>query len=162
WIGGYRPERNELLQFIADNHIDHVVFLSTDDHQLRVNELGYFTAVDPVTGTPVQESYTRVPGAFSVVARPLGATGPGPIPAHSHRTIRGLAEDLAAREVALGVDPIGLDAGFPGLRNVTREGDPTADASPGPFDFYSPDTFNYATLSVSADGSTLTVTVKGI
>src|SRR5262249_17258066 len=42
WIGGYRPERNALLKFIADNHIDHVVFLSTDDHQLRVNELGYF------------------------------------------------------------------------------------------------------------------------
>src|SRR5262249_61676267 len=43
WIGGYRPERNALLQFIADNHIDHVVFLSTHDHQLRGNEVGYFT-----------------------------------------------------------------------------------------------------------------------
>src|SRR5262249_21394967 len=41
WIGGYRAERNTLLKFIADNHIDHVVFLSTDDHQLRVNELRY-------------------------------------------------------------------------------------------------------------------------
>ena len=46
WMGGYRPERNQLFKFIADNHIDHVVFLSTDDHQLRVNELGYFTQFD--------------------------------------------------------------------------------------------------------------------
>src|SRR5262249_2062895 len=60
WMGGYRPERNALLKYIADNHIDHVVFLSTDDHQLRVNELGYFTQFD-ANNTPVQSSYTRVP-----------------------------------------------------------------------------------------------------
>src|SRR5262249_20362731 len=40
WMGGYRAERNELLKFIADNHIDHVVFLTTDDHQVRINEVG--------------------------------------------------------------------------------------------------------------------------
>lgn len=39
WAGGYRAERNELLKFIADNHIQNVVFLSTDDHLNRVNEL---------------------------------------------------------------------------------------------------------------------------
>ena len=27
WIGGYRAERNKLLKFIAENRIDHVVFL---------------------------------------------------------------------------------------------------------------------------------------
>src|SRR5262249_52785357 len=73
WMGGYRAERNALLKFIADHHIDHVVFLSTDDHQLRVNELGYFTQFDS-NGTPIQSSYTRVPGVFEIVVGPIGAT----------------------------------------------------------------------------------------
>jgi 3-phytase/alkaline phosphatase D len=161
WMGGYRAERNALLKFIADHHIDHVVFLSTDDHQLRVNELGYFTQLD-ANGTPVQSSYTRVPGAFEVVSGPIGATGPDTITDHSFANIKSLADGLAAQETAAGVDPIGLDPSFPGLKNVSREGDTTADTSPKPFDFYSPDTFNYARLDVSADGSTLTVTVDGI
>src|SRR5262249_16663882 len=67
-----------------------------------------------------------------------------------------------AQQTIRGIDPIGLDAAFPGLKNVSREGDTTAGASPKPFDFFSPDTFNYATLNVSADGSTLTVAVQGI
>src|SRR5262249_21700324 len=76
--------------------------------------------------------------------------------------VKALADALAASEAANGVDPTGLDAAFPGLRNVWREGDATADATRSGFDFYSPDTFNYATLNLSADGSTLSVGVKGI
>ena len=38
---------------------------------------------------------------------------------------------------------------------------PDADALRQPVDFYSPDTFNYATLDVNADG-TLTVSIFGI
>src|SRR5262249_51644226 len=165
WMGGYRAERNTLLKFIADNHIDHVVFFSTDDHQLRVNELGYFTQYT-TNGlgypAPVQSSYPRVPGPLSIVAGPIGATGPDTITDHSFAHIRALADALAASETAAGVDPIGLDAAFPGLKNVTREGAPSAGTSPTGFDFYSPDTFNYATLNISADGSTLSVGVKGI
>src|SRR5262249_51030223 len=37
-----------------------------------------------------------------------------------------------------------------------------ADATRTGFDFYSPDTFNYAMLNISADGSTFSVGVKGI
>src|SRR5262249_28266279 len=147
WMGGYRPERNALLKFIADNHIDHVVFLSTDDHQLRVNELGYFTQFD-ANGTPIQSSYTRIPGAFSIVAGPIGATGPDQITDHSFANIQILAENFAAQQTARGIDPIGLDAAFPGLKNVSREGDATAGASPKPFDFFSPDTFHYPPLNV--------------
>jgi phosphodiesterase/alkaline phosphatase D-like protein len=161
WMGGYRAERNALLKFIADNHIDHVVFLSTDDHQLRVNELGYFTQFD-ANGTPIQSSYIRVPGAFEIVAGPIGATGPDGITDHGFANIQMLAQNFAALQTALGIDPIGLDASFAGLKNVSREGDATAGTSPKPFDFYSPDTFNYAALNVSADGSTLTVTIDGI
>jgi phosphodiesterase/alkaline phosphatase D-like protein len=165
WMGGYRAERNALLKYIADNHIDHVLFLSTDDHQVRVNELGYFTQFTTNSLgylAPVQSSYVRVPGAMSIVVGPIGATGPDTITDHSFANIKSLADALVASETAAGVDPIGLDPAFAGLKNVTREGDPNAGATPTAFDFYSPDTFNYATLNISADGSTLTFDVKGI
>jgi hypothetical protein len=161
WMGGYRPERNALLKFIADNHIDHVVFLSTDDHQLRINELGYFTQFD-ASNTPIQSSYVRIPGVFSVVAGPIGATGPDLVTDHGIANIQALAQNFAGEQIARGIDPIGLDPSFPGLKNVSREGDATAATSPKPLDFYSPDTFNYATFDVSADGSTLDIGVEGI
>jgi len=161
WMGAYRAERNAFLKFIADNHIDHVVFLTTDDHQLRINELGYFTQFD-ANGTPIQSSYTRVPGAFEILAGPIGATGPELSTDHSFANIQALAQSFASQQIARGIDPIGLDPHFPGLKNVTREGDPNANADRSPVDFYSPDTFNYISLSVSADGSTLSVTLKGI
>jgi phosphodiesterase/alkaline phosphatase D-like protein len=161
WMGGYRFERNELLKFIADNHIDHVVFMSTDDHQVRINELGYFTQFDQ-NGTPIQSSYTRVPGAFEIVVGPIGATGPDTITDHSISNIQSLAQSFTSQQQSLGIDPIGLDPNFPGLINVSREGDPNANASRSAFDFYSPDTFNYASLSVDPTGHDLTVTVDGI
>jgi phosphodiesterase/alkaline phosphatase D-like protein len=161
WMGGYRSERDQLLQFIADNHIDHVVFLTTDDHQVRINELGYFTQFD-ANGTPIQSSYTRVPGCFQVLVGPIGAGGPDGITNHSFANILSLAESFASQQQADGVDPIGLAPDFPGLQNVYREGDPNADALRRPVDFYSPDTFNYASLDVSPDGQTLTVKVYGL
>src|SRR5262249_2878380 len=119
WIGGYRAERNEIMKFIADNHIDHVVFLTTDDHMVRVNELGYFTQFD-ATGTPIQSSYPRVPGAFQIVAGPIGATGPDTITDHSIANLKSLAQNLVNQQTAAGVDPLGLDPNFVGLKNVSR------------------------------------------
>jgi hypothetical protein len=156
WPGGYRAERQDLLKFIADNHIDHVVFLTTDDHQVRINELDYLT--DPNDPT----SMARVPGCFSLLVGPLGAGGPDAITDHSFDNIKSLADARAQSEIAHGLDPIGLDPAFPGLSNVFREGDPDADALRQPVDFYSPDTFNYAALDVSADGGSLTVSIFGI
>jgi phosphodiesterase/alkaline phosphatase D-like protein len=156
WMGGYRAERNELLKFIADNHIDHVVFLTTDDHQVRINELGYFA----VPGD--QSTYTRVPGCFQILVGPLGAGGPDGITDHSFDNIKSIADSFASQQEGFGLDPIGLDPAFPGLANVYREGDPSADVLRQPVDFYSPDTFNYASLTVSPDGGTLTVSVYGI
>ena len=161
WMGAYRFERNELLKFIADHNIQHVVFLTTDDHQVRINEVGYFTQFDS-NGTPVQSSYTRVPGAFEILVGPIGATGPDTITDHSIPNIQALAQSFANQQKALGIDPIGLDPNFPGLTNVSREGDPNANANRSPFDFYSPDTFNYASLSVDPTGHNLTVTIDGI
>jgi alkaline phosphatase D len=131
WMGGYRSERNELLKFIADNHIDHVVFLTTDDHQVRINELGYFA----VPGD--QSSYTRVPGCFQILVGPLGAGGPDGITDHSFTNIQSIADSFASQQEALGIDPIGLDPAFPGLSNVYRDGDPDADVLRRPVDFYS-------------------------
>jgi phosphodiesterase/alkaline phosphatase D-like protein len=163
WMGGYRSERNQLMKFIADNHIDHVVFLTTDDHQVRINELGYFTdSTDPTNSAAYQASYTRVPGAFQILVGPIGATGPDLVTDHSFANILSLANSFASQQKALGIDPIGLDPNFPGLQHVYREGDPNADTQRAPVDFYSPDTFNYAALDVSPDGRTLTVNVYGL
>jgi phosphodiesterase/alkaline phosphatase D-like protein len=163
WMGAYRAERNQLLKFIADNHIDHVVFLTTDDHQGRINELGYFTdTTDPTTSAAYQASYTRVPGVFEILVGPIGATGPDLITDHSFANVLSLAQSFASHQQALGIDPIGLDPNFPGLQNVSREGDPNANTLRQPVDFYSPDTFNYAVLDVDATGQHLTVTLDGL
>ena len=158
WMGGYRAERNALLKFLADNYIENVVFLSTDDHQTRVNELLYST-----TGqTDLRSSYVPVPKCFTIVAGPFGATGPDNITDHTFANLNALANTLAAAQLAAGVDPIGLAPTYPGLRNVTREGDPNADVNRAPIDFFSPDTFNIAQLNTSADGATLTIALTGI
>ena len=159
WMGGYRAERNALLKFIADHHIKNVVFLSTDDHQDRINELAYA----PTGRTANQASYVRVPGnVFEIVAGPIGAGGPDAVTNHSFANIKAIADSLAQQQQAKGIDPIGLDAHYPGLSNVYREGDPAANCLRQPIDFYSPDTFNYATLDISPDGKTLTVNSYGI
>jgi phosphodiesterase/alkaline phosphatase D-like protein len=157
WMGGYRAERNALLKFIADHRILNVVFLATDDHQNRINELTY----SPSGQTAVQASYVKVPYCFEIVCGPLGATGPDLISNHSFSLAKKLADSISNAETAEGIEPIGL-AGYPGLHNVTRLGDPAADALRQPADFYSPDTFNYNVLDVSADGRTLNVTSYGI
>ena len=158
WIGQYRAERNALLKFIADNHILNVVFLSTDDHQNRVNELLYSTN----SQTAVQATYARVPACFEIVCGPMAATGPDLVTNHTFANNKLIADSLAAAQVAAGLDPIGLDPNYPGLHNVTRESDPAADFVRQPIDFYSPDTFNFNTLDISADGRTLTVKTFGV
>jgi phosphodiesterase/alkaline phosphatase D-like protein len=157
WMGGYRAERNALLKFIADHHIRNVVFLATDDHQNRINELLY----SPTVQTGDQSTYVKVPYCFEIVCGPLGATGPDLISNHSFSLVKKLAHSIANAESAAGLESIGL-AGYPGLQHVMRDGDPNADALRQPADFYSPDTFNYNVLDVSADGKILTVTSYGI
>jgi phosphodiesterase/alkaline phosphatase D-like protein/arylsulfatase A-like enzyme len=156
WIGGYRAERNDLLKFIADNGIKNVVFLSCDDHQNRINELTYLDNINDPTSVRVLSN------AFSVVDGPIGATGPDAITDHSFANTKALADKLVATQTAAGVDPIGLSSSFAGLKNVVREGDPDADQLRQAADFYSPDTFNYTTFDIAADGKTLNVNVQGI
>lgn len=158
WMGGYRAERNKFLKFIADNHINNVVFLTTDDHQNRVNELLYSTN----SQTELQTTYAPVPHCFEIVDGPLGATGPNLFTNHTFVDIKSVADSLATAQIASGIDPVGLSPNYPGLHNVVRESDPQADTLRQPVDFYSPDTYNYNTLDLSADGKTLTVKSIGI
>ncbi|MEI7954609.1 MAG: alkaline phosphatase family protein [Verrucomicrobiota bacterium] len=163
WVGGYRAERNALLKFIAEHQITNVVFLSTDDHQNRINELLYSPSGRTGPGSPgfSQSDYKKVPYCFEIVCGPLGATGPDLFLNHDFAHIKGATDLIANAQAAAGVDTIGLQ-GYPGLHNVVREGDPNASTNPQPVDFYSPDTFNYNLLDVSADGKTLTVKSIGI
>jgi phosphodiesterase/alkaline phosphatase D-like protein len=156
WITGYRAERNNLLKYIADNHITNVVFLSTDDHQSRANELGYF---DDISN---QATYHRLDRVYSIVAGPIGAGGPDSVTDHSFANISLQANNLFNGQVAAGVEPVGLDANSPYLFNVRRDGHANADQERSAVDFFSPDTFNYALLNFSPDGSTLDVSVEGI
>lgn len=151
WYGGYRAERNALLKFIADNKIDHVVFLATDDHTTRINRLQYDTG---------DGSKALVPGAFHIVAGPIGAGGPDAFARHDMETILAAVTIRTASQAALGEPMDGL-AGLPGLAHVWREFDPDADTKRQPVDFLSPDTFGYTVLSVDRAG-TLTVSVFGI
>ena len=157
YIGGYRAERNALLKFIADNQITNVVFLSTDDHQNRINELTY----SPSGQTEVQSSYVKAPYVFSIVAGPLGATGPDLITNHTFSMAQQLAASIVTAQQIAGVEPLGLD-GYPGLHDLVRENDPTAATSPQGVDFYSPDTFNFIVLDVDATGNSLTVSNVGM
>ena len=159
YFGGYRAERNALLKFIADNQIRNVVFMATDDHQNRINEVLYSTN----SATSTQATYAKVPYCFSIICGPLGATGPDLFLNHDWASVQGAANLIANAQVTAGVEPIGL-IGYPGLTNVMRDqsGTLVAETTPQYADFYSPDTFNYNILDVSADGKTLTVTSKGI
>ena len=151
WYGGYRAERNALLRFIADNKLEHVVFLATDDHMARMTRLQY----DPGDGTKA-----LVPGAFQIVSGPIGAEGPDWFNEHDYATILARITPRIDSQVAMGQPPDGL-VGLPGLMNVRRDFHPDADTKRDPIDFLSPDTFNYAVLSVDTSG-VLRVSVFGI
>ena len=157
YMGGYRAERNALLKFIADHQITNVVFMGTDDHQNRINELAY----SPTGQTELQSSYVKVPYCFSIICGPLGATGPDSITDHSFGNIKAIADSLANAQTTAGIEPVGLQ-GYPGLHSLTRLGDSTASTNPQAVDFYSPDTFNFTVLDVTADGKTLTVSSVGM
>ena len=143
------------MKFIADNHIDHVVFLTTDDHMTRITQLQY--QADPNNS----DSKALVSGAFQLLAGPIGASGPDGFTDHGFATIQTATDERNASQIALGEPALGLPASFPGLRNVFRQGDPNAAASPSPVDFSSPDTFNYMIVEVAEDAN-LTVTAWGI
>ncbi len=128
WAGGYRCERNRLLKFIDDNAIDNVVFLTTDNHYTMVNNLLYEAVPDDPWS-----ARKRPRNAFEIMTGPLGANTGTP-PYGRAIDITGLARREADRRIVdvwngdapdakgqrvglkqAGLDPIGLEADFPGL-----------------------------------------------
>lgn len=150
WDGGYRAERDELLSFIAENGIRHVVFLTTDDHFVRVTTLQYRTRAG---GSAI------VPTAFQIVSGPIGAGGPDLFPGHDCATIQA-ALDLRNDTLRRVQQPLnGLPADFPGLAVTHRRcGEPGG--APRSSDFFVPDQFAYTVLQVDPDGA-LTVETYG-
>ena len=155
WAGGYTAERNAILKFIADNQIDHVIFLTTDDHEMRVTQLRY--QPDPINHP---EIWATVPGAFQILGGPMGAGKPDSFLDHSFDAILAKTVEKNA-DLAISGDPlIGL-AGFRGLADVYRAGDVNAATTPSSVDFYAPDQFGYSTLAFDAWGN-LTVQNWGV
>ena len=170
WAGGYRYERDRLLQFIDERGIDNVVFLTTDYHFTQVNNLRYHARPgDPSSSRrPARNAWEIIDGpigAFPVVPA-VGAALDGKSGRAVDRavvaTLNGDAPSADARFRGLqaaGLDPVGLEPDFPGL---VLESIVSADGAAGVWEaaaFASYNSFTYAVLTV--DGPLLTVRVVG-
>lgn len=61
---GYGAERNEILNFIRDNEIDNVVFLTTDNHANLINEVFIDNFADP---EPIADEFITGPIATNTL-----------------------------------------------------------------------------------------------
>ena len=171
WAGTYRCERNKILKFIDDHAIDNVVFLTTDNHYTAINNLAYETVPD-------DRRSARRPArnAFEIMTGPLGAVTGTP-PYGRKFDIKGLPRREADRRILsvwngesvddqgqlmglrqASLDPIGLEANFPGLEAFSIR---SAGGRPGvvePLAFASFNSYSYAVLTF--DQSHLHVLVK--
>jgi hypothetical protein len=158
WSGGYRVERDRLLKFIDDQGINNVVFLTTDNHYTLINNLMY-------RQVPEDPNSPRLPArnAFEILTGPLGAANGFPI-RPGIPGLRGRDAERRATQVwadlqqQAGVDPIGLEPGFPGLieSSIVAEGGTPGVSEPAAFASFA--TLSYAVLSVDADRLTVRVT----
>jgi phosphodiesterase/alkaline phosphatase D-like protein len=171
WAGGYRVERDRLLQFIDQNAIDNVVFLTTDDHATKINNLRYH-AVPGDNTSPLLPARN----AFEILTGPLGADqGFLPIKAATDglsgrdadrvevQTLVGdvpNTDGVTRGQKQAGLDPIGLEADFPGLvaSSVVSQGTQPGEVVPWAFAAFNSN--GYAVLT--ADATTLNVRVMGI
>ena len=169
WWGNYRYERNNLLKYIADNGIKNVVFIATDDHEARINEVTYVPTVSKPEDLTDAKKHVKVPGAISVVASPLGAGRPDAWqtanPAKTAQDIVTASNQWSSTLTTAGYDPVGLTASKTlNLVSFHRKpiGNHTSTAGkPQAIDFWSPDTENYAVMDVNTKGQ-LTVSLNGI
>ena len=144
WLAGYNYERNNLMKYIADNKIEHVVFLTTDDHMNRVTQLKY--QPDPINRP---NDWLPVPGAFQVLSAPAGAVGPyqnamdfGGFGISTSQTV---LNNQILKQPDLNAMAVGL-VGTSGIANIYRVGDPTASTNPSAIDFFTATQFGYSTL----------------
>lgn len=144
WLAGYNYERNNLMKFIADNEIKHVVFLTTDDHMNRVTQLKY-----QENPSNPDDPWLPVPGAFQVLSAPAGAVGPyfnamdfGGFGIEASRTVLNNQSLKQPNQDAMGVGLMGMN----GLANVYRVGDANATTTPTAIDFFTATQYGYSTL----------------
>jgi alkaline phosphatase D len=173
WAGGYVCERNQLLKFIDDNAINNVVFLTTDNHYTSINNLTY--NADPADPGSDMISARN---AFEIITGPLGADV-DPLEQTYNVDLYGLPLRAADRKVVdtwngdipdargrtnglrqQGLDPIGLEASFPGLvpESVVASGVPAGEITAA--DFVSYRSFTYAV--VRFERASLSVRVMGM
>jgi len=172
WAGAYHCERNTLLKFIDDNAIDNVVFLTTDNHYTVINNLQYNTVPDDP-----HSPRKAARNAFEIMTGPLGASAGIPLGLKvdtaglSRREVdrkilaiwNGDSPNADGKQMGLkqaGLDPIGLEADFPGLNAASIH---SAGGTPGtvePLAFASFNTYSYAVLTF--DRSSLHVQVKSM
>lgn len=171
WPGDYVCERDKLLAFIDTNAIDNVVFVTTDNHYTVINNLKY----DSTPGDP-KSPQKAARNAFEVLTGPLGASAGNPsglkvdtkglaIRDADKQILGVLNGDLPNTDGKLlglkqaGLDPVGLEADFPGLDVSSIRATGVAAGMVDPLDFASFNTYAYAVLAF--DQSSITVTVKG-
>ena len=171
WAGGYTCERNRLLKFIDDNAVDNVVFLTTDNHYTVINNLKYNT-----TPEDPKSPLKAARNSFEILTGPLGASAGNPTGLKVD--IKGLPIREADRKTLAvwdgdapnsdgqtkglkqaGLDPIGLEADFPGLVADSVRATGSQPGTIEPLDFASFNTYGYAVLTF--DATTLGVQVKG-
>jgi hypothetical protein len=162
WAGNYRCERSRLLKFIDEQAVDNVVFLTTDYHFTSMNNLVYDT--DP--GNPAS-ARKRARNAFEIITGPMGAIAGSPFrdriaidnqgTREADAKIVGLMNDAMKKA---GLDPIGLEADFPGLdaASVRIAGRPPGVVDPLAFASYA--TYSYVVLTF--DQSSLHVQLKAM
>ncbi len=129
---GYAAERNELLKFIDQNHIENVVFVTADTHWTSVNNLTYQEFFGgPQIATSVIDVNTisaGIPSFASLVPAVRGlnwgssrrrrwhsttASRSRPIPTTSPMTRMISSREFSTASSGLGYDPIGLDDNLP-------------------------------------------------
>jgi phosphodiesterase/alkaline phosphatase D-like protein len=171
---GYAAERNELLKFIEQNHIENVVFLTADTHWTSVNNLTY---QDFLGGPQIATSAIDInmmsagdPGFASqavAFAASLGIITPeqvafynslpvapdaDSVPNDKDDFVEGLLNNVIT---ALGYDPIGLDNNL-----AAAAGKVNATLLQG--DYFAGHNLGWTELNVDENTNKLVVTTWGI
>jgi 3-phytase/alkaline phosphatase D len=130
---GYAAERNALLKFIEQNHIENVVFVSSDTHFTSVNNLTYQDVIGgPQIATSVFEVNTLAVASIPIAPQVPGAAFQAGLISQAqldfYNNVLPVAPDtdsipndkddfvkfiLNTYMATLGYDPIGLDQNLP-------------------------------------------------
>jgi phosphodiesterase/alkaline phosphatase D-like protein/phospholipase/lecithinase/hemolysin len=122
---GYAAERNAILKFINDNHIENVVFVSADTHLFSVNNLTYqdYFGGPQIVTSAIEVDTMAVASPLLVTAIPALLTQAGVLPPAQLALYNQLPpsgkDDFLKTLIdktflaPLGYDPIGLDDNLP-------------------------------------------------